>query len=264
MKAEEKFNAPTSAEDCERIDRDVSYQLIAKPNDDPGNPLFQEYDATRVKWVQDIYKWLPPFHTDVDELDVDGATKIVGVTREVDSGEEAFLGAMRLTPLENLDDSLSWSMVEIIFQERTSEVREALLSIEGFDEALREGKVYDITRAFPNLEHSKEAEETLLRMFGASKGYCDIAQGESELPGDYYWVFTLNNTLKAFLEKHDIPFIEVAEDEDDPNEWTRAKIMVVDMLNSYHHVSEITPDDPSHQIIVDATNQAKEQLATSA
>lgn len=263
MKAEKHFAIPERVEDCERIDSDVSYRLISKPNDDPDNPLFKDYDNTRVKWVQDIYKWLPPFHTDIDGLDVDESTRIVGVTRELGNGEEAFLGGIRLTPLEDLDDSLSWNMVEMIFEERTGEVREALLSINGFESALRRGKVYDITRAFPNLEYSEEAEETLLRLFGASKGYCDLAQGEHEPPGDYYWIFTLNNTLKLFLAKHDIPFIEVAEDDTDPNEWTRAKIMVVDMLNSYHHVSEVTPGNPSHQVIVDAANQAKEQLATT-
>lgn len=263
MKAERHSPTPVRAEDCERIDSDVSYRLISKPNDDPGNPLFQEYDNTRVKWVQDIYKWLPPFHTDIDGLDVDESTRIVGVTRGLDDGEEAFLGAMRLTPLEDLSDSLSWSMVEMIFEERADEVREALLSIDGFENALRQGKVYDITRAFPNLEYSEEAEETLLRLFGASKGYCDLAQGEHALPSDYYWIFTLNNTLKMFLAKHDIPFMEVAEDDADPNEWTRAKIMVVDMFNSYQHVSESTPENPSHRIIVDAANQAREQLETA-
>lgn len=229
----------------------ISYQVVPKPVNDPGNPLFEQYENIRTEWVKNIYKWLPGLDSDIDKLDVDDKTVIIGVTKtEGDEQAEIVAGGLRITPLQNISDSLSWEIVNMSFGSETDTIWEEMMSDESLNRAYQEGRIFDITRAFPNPKYPEEADEIMLRVFGAAAKYCNDALDESE--GDYYWLFCNNRILSAFLIKHDIPFTECAEDLNDPDKWARTRLTVVDMKEAQNHIVHETPEHPSHEIIVDA------------
>ncbi|MEX0934420.1 MAG: hypothetical protein WDZ42_01325 [Candidatus Saccharimonadales bacterium] len=255
----EQLSQPdTISELRERVGEGVSFKSIAKPNTDPGDPLFEEYDDVRVEWVQNVYNWLPPFHSDIDRLDIDDVTQIIGVTKEQDD-QEVLLSAMRLTPIQDLGESLTWDMIKIISSGEEDKIKEKLMSNDGFRQALSEGRVYDVTRAFPNHEYPDYAEKSILQLFGASIAYCDMAQEGYCAPQDYYWLFTPNRPLKLFLSRHDIPFSEVSGD-NKSDRRNQTSVMVVHVKEAYDHLTQVAPDHPSHKIIVDATELARRQL----
>ena len=238
------------------------YVLLNPPSQGVEDPLFAQYDEMRVSWVRHIFGWLPPATTDLDELDSHPATVQLGVCGN-NPGDSALLGGIRLTPVSTLEESLSWKMVQDILGPESDSVRARLFTHDDFALGLADGRVYEVTRAFPSAHphHAHYAAETIYRLFGAGMSYCHHQHGGSRRSESFYWFFVSNAPLRAFLEAASIPFHLLNEPKNQNDLREQSFVLFVDMDEAHGHVKERAERGSEvHQLMLDAVHEATQEL----
>lgn len=146
--------------------------------------------SERLRFVKAM-RWFPSdFHDDWDRYD--NETSTYHFARRDDSG--SIITAMRLTPVESAEDSLSFGMVGA-----NPGMQEA---VSGNHQVFTDSKVWDLTRLVFPLDTShdpKVVQNAMIELFGMA---ARVSAGELDHPDqDVHWIFTTTPWIIRFFKK---------------------------------------------------------------
>ena len=155
----------------------------------------------RREFVVDEMNWLPKEHIDDrDRYDNPGTT--YHFTKRAETG--AVLASMRLTPVDSLDQSLSFEMIAA-----NQEFQSAIRAKQG---DVGDGKLWDITRLVHPLDGSQSpsaVSDAIIELYGMAAG---VSAGHvDDAKEDVYWIFTTTPSVLRFFNQTGIKSHTLAE-----------------------------------------------------
>ena len=161
----------------------------------PGTLRFDSWMKARHDFVLEK-GWKPKtgIEDDFDQYDSNIETAQFGVYDQSDR----LMHGMRLTPIQGLEQTLSWDMVQ------NSTIQDQVKNSGLLDAPYQ---VWDLTRLVPGEAASMGASyETIPKLFGDGLRYC-VAQGEE----DPLWVFVLDKFMARWLERQGVDILKLGE-----------------------------------------------------
>lgn len=154
----------------------------------------------RLRFVKAM-RWFPEeFSDDTDRYDLKGDT--YHFARH--GGDGSIVAAMRLTPIESIEASLSYEMMGGNLELQAAAAKS--------QEALRDFTLWDLTRLVFPLDKShdgQEIEEAMIELFGMAAQVS--AGGVDDPKPDVNWVFTTTAMILRFLQEAGIPRSDLAK-----------------------------------------------------
>lgn len=167
--------------------------------------------------------WIPDAADDWDAYDGDHGTHYFIVEDALHS--ETVTAGMRMTPVDSVEGSLSWSMLneEMAAAARAKVGTHGESLITHLDEAAKSGNLWDLTRLVNPLDGSVDIEtikDNLLMMFGAA--FAKTTELNAD-PREVQWIFTTTRDMKVALDRLGIRSVPL----------TKGRISAHDNLDSY-------------------------------
>ncbi len=184
----------------------------------------------REKFVTDMMHWFEKPHNDWDRYDDNSATLHIGLRDETDSH---LVTGLRLTPIQSVKESLSFSMlnpqmVEYAEMQTTEDGRNM---IDTLNETGQRGNLRDLTRLV-NVEPTDEASTkhvvgSMMETFGVAAGLTRKQTDPNQLD-DIKWLFTTTELMWYSLNRMGVQLTTLTYGEVNEGDASKSYLCIVD------------------------------------